>query len=83
MVPIWTMPDRLGSSVEVTSSARAQRRQRRVATWTGGRVAESMLCRTIPELADFEDGRSKSEDEKVEEVDEVDEDEDVDDVVPA
>jgi len=43
------------------------------ATWTGGREAESMLCRTAPEFVEFEDGRSKSEAENVEDVDEDDE----------
>lgn len=63
-MPIWTMPDRLGSSVEVISSARAHRMQRMTATWTGGRVAESMLCRTmtVAELIVLlEEGRSESE----------------------
>lgn len=68
------MPDRLGSSVVVISSARAQRRHRIMATWAWGRVIESMLCRTVdPELDEFEDGRSKSEDAE-EEDDEDDED---------
>lgn len=43
------------------------------ATCTGGRVAESMLCRTVPELAEFEAGRSRSEAENVEDVEEDDE----------
>lgn len=47
------------------------------ATWTGGRVAESMLCRTIdPALVELKDGRSKSDAED-------DEDEDEDEVLPA
>jgi len=46
LVPIWTMPDELGSSVDVISSARAHLRQRITVTWIGGRCDESMLCRT-------------------------------------
>lgn len=39
------MPDELGSSVDVISSARAHRRQRITVTWIGGRCDESMLYR--------------------------------------
>jgi hypothetical protein len=63
------MPDKLGSSVEVISSARAHRIQRRTATWAGGRVADSILRRTVPEAVELEDGRSKSQVEKAEEAD--------------
>ncbi len=52
--------------------------QRRTATWTGGRVADSMLCRAVPEAVEPEDERSKSEMEKAEE-DEDDEAEDIED----
>jgi len=56
------MPYKLGSSVEVISSARAHRRQRMRVTWTVGREAESMLCReTVAELIVFEAGRSGSD----------------------
>lgn len=48
------MPDKLGSSVVVISTARAHRRQRRTATCAGGRVAESMVV-------EVEDGRSRSD----------------------
>lgn len=58
------MPDELGSSVDVISSARAHRRQRRVATWTVGRCDESMLCLTEDDEADE---RSESETEYDEE----------------
>lgn len=62
LVPIWTMPDRLGSSVDVISSARAHRRQRMTATCTGGRVAESMLCRAAaPEVDEEDDVDERSE----------------------
>jgi hypothetical protein len=81
LVPIWTMPDMVGSSVEVISSARAHRRQRRVATCTAGRVVVSMLCRTtVAELIEFEDGRSESDDAYE---DEAEEDEDEDETLPA
>jgi hypothetical protein len=85
-VPICTMPDMSGSSVEVISSPRAHRRQRMVVTWTVGRFEESMLCRTLePELVELEDGRSESDTEKGDELDDEgddDEDEDDDDEVP-
>jgi len=56
------MPYKLGSSVDVISSARAHRRQRMIATWTVGRDAESMLGRTtVAELIVFEAGRSGSD----------------------
>ncbi len=82
-VPIWIMPDRLGSSVEVISSARAHLMQRMTATWTEGRAEESMLCRTVPELVELGDERSRSEVEKAEEEDDEDEDAgEVDEGVP-
>ena len=58
-MPIWTIPEELGSSVEVISSARAHLRHRRTSTEAMG-CAESMLCRTDDD--DVED-RSESEDE--------------------
>lgn len=64
------MPDELGSSVDVISSACAHRIQRRTTTWTGGRVADCMLCRIVPKTVKLEDGRSKSQVEKAEEVNE-------------
>jgi hypothetical protein len=74
------MPERLGSSVEVSSSARAHLRQRMMATWTTGRDADSMLVRaTTVELIVFEDGRSESDDEYDDEEDDV---EDEDDTLP-
>lgn len=45
-MPIWTIPDEAGSSVDVISSARAHLRQRMTVTWMAGRCVESMLCRT-------------------------------------
>jgi hypothetical protein len=73
LVPIWTMPERLGSSVEVISSARAHRKQRMTATWTVGREGESMLRRaTVVELIALDEGRSESDPEYAEEEDEVD-----------
>ena len=73
------MPDRLGSSVEVISSARAHRMQRMTATWTEGRAEESMLCRAAPDPVELGDERSRSEFENAEEEDD-DEDEDDEDV---
>ena len=82
-MPICTMPDRLGSSVDVSSSARAHRRQRMTATWTGGRVVgESMKGRTGPGLVELDSGRTRSEPEKEGEADEEEDDEDEDEVVP-
>jgi len=70
------MPDRLGSSVEVSSSARAHLRQRMMATWTTGRDVDSMLVRASTfELMVFEEGRSESDDEYDDEEEDV-EDED-------
>lgn len=57
LVPIWTIPEELGSSVEVISSARAHLRHRSTSTETMGGV-ESMLC-----LTDDVEDRSESEDE--------------------
>lgn len=65
-VPIWTMPYDEGWSVDVTSSARAHRRQRSTATWTGGRCEESMLCLTEEEEAEEERSESEAEYEEVE-----------------
>jgi hypothetical protein len=71
------MPDRLGSSVEVSSSARAHLRQRMMATWTTGRDVDSMLVRASALV--FEDGRSESDDE----YDDEDEDAEDEDTAPA
>jgi hypothetical protein len=60
LVPIWTMPRELGSSVDVISSARAHRRQRITVTWMGGRCDESMLCRTDDREEELEE-RSESD----------------------
>lgn len=57
-MPIWTIPEELGSSVDVISSARAHLRHRRTSTEAMGCV-ESMLCLTD----DDDDDRSESEDE--------------------
>lgn len=57
------MPNKLGSSVDVISSARAQRKQRITATWTMGRDVESALCLTVVEFIMSDDGRSGSDDE--------------------
>lgn len=59
LVPIWTIPEELGSSVVVISSARAHLRQRSTSTEAMGCV-ESMLCLTDDD--DVED-RSESDDE--------------------
>jgi hypothetical protein len=55
------MPLELTSSVEVVSTDRAHRRQRRTSTDTVGLDDESMLCRT--EDADLEVERSESDEE--------------------
>jgi hypothetical protein len=69
LVPIWTIPEELGSSVEVISSARAHLRQRRIETWTTGREVESMLSRMdVPEP---EEERSESDAEYDEDEDEL------------
>ena len=73
------MPERLGSSVEGISSARAHRMQRMTATWTEGRTEASMLCRVVPEPVELGDERSRSEVEKAEEAED-DEDEDAEEV---
>lgn len=53
------MPEALGSSVDVISSALAQRRQRMMATCTAGR-RESTLC-LEDELPEEDDERSESD----------------------
>ena len=62
-----TMPVELTSSVEVASTARAQRMQRRTSTEATGRVAvESMLCRKPATEVESMDA-SESDDEEEEE----------------
>lgn len=60
------MPMELASSVEVASTARAQRIQRRTSTEATGRVTVSMLV-LYPVATDDDDERSESEDEHEEE----------------
>jgi hypothetical protein len=66
------MPAALASSVEVISTARAHRRQRRTSTETLGRCELSMLCLT--DDADVDEERSES-DAEYDEYDDADEEE--------
>ena len=59
------MPDDLGSSVDVISSACEHRMQRSTTTRISGRVVDCMLC-IVAEVVELEDGRSKSQVEKAE-----------------
>lgn len=63
MVPMRTMPLAPASSVDVSSTARAQRRHRSVSTEAVGRRLDSMLCRT-EEPREPADARSESDGEK-------------------
>jgi len=63
-----TMPLELTSSVDVVSTDRAQRRQRRTSTDTTGLVDESMLCRT--DDVDLEPDEISESDEEYDDVDE-------------
>lgn len=68
------MPDRLGSSVEVISSERAQRRQRMTVTWTGpGRRGAGVLRGTAVAAELMVVVVLRSSEEQVEEAEEVEE----------